>query len=624
MFQSITNRNVAIRYHYLLTSIPEKKQHETEKHTPCNTSKHNPLGTSVPIASAAPETQPDPAVKCALVQVVGVPGSGSTHSSADPEDKQEIQPGWNPAKELEEKYGAGNVHGITVPYPASLGYLYSAQALQGTPEGYIGGYEGVGYSQSVQTGVDWAKNYMTETAQQCGEGTKWVVYGFSQGADVAGDLAAEISNGGVSGVSPDDVVAVTLISDPNKSPLATEPLEGDNKVHLYAPVPKGIVQSNGEVSNTSIDGKQGVAGSREENFNALYGKVLSLCDADDFPCANRPGSLLSDVTKIAQSDTGFSLTDEQMQSINTIISTVKGGSIDIAVLLSPALPLVQDPSLPAGFRKITDAARPVIAEGDKEGWIALIDEYRPTLEKVLKTPFINAIAKPVVDIINDILSLRPEGEVTEAGKASLVEFQNSVKNFQNGSHLSYFGQDNGSPANLAREWMSEGVKNALENSSRTATVSEVTADILGLESEETSPHVPSSNVSELPEVSTAVSPSPAPLTTPTPQPSTQALVPSATDTAAQGNPENSKPARKTDSTQSNITLPSSEPLAPETSHSGTSTSASPTETRRVLATTGVDLSVILTIAFAAILVAVAGSISDFRRKKNTKTVSRNR
>ena len=71
------------------------------------------FATTSPItASATPEEQPTPTIKCAPVQVIGVPGSGSTHSAANPEEKQEIQPGWNIAKELEDKHGVDKVHGI--------------------------------------------------------------------------------------------------------------------------------------------------------------------------------------------------------------------------------------------------------------------------------------------------------------------------------------------------------------------------------------------------------------------------------------------------------------------------------------------------------------------------------
>lgn len=437
------------------------------------------LTSTLPLAQATPEQQPNPIPTCAPVQVIGVPGSGSTHSNADPEAKQEIQPGWNPAKELEDKFGTDNVHGITVPYPASLGYLYSAQALQGTPEGYTGGYEGVGYANSVEMGVEWAKRYMETTAEQCGDDTKWVLYGFSQGADVAGEVASEIANNRVAGVSPDNIIAVTLISDPRRSPETTDTRQGDDKIQLYAPVPEGTVQENGEISNTHVAGKHGVVGVRDTDFNALYGKVLSLCHADDFPCATAPGTLMSDIAKIVEQGTDFTLTDAQMRSVSSIIDATRGGNVDIANLLGTALPLLQDTSLVTEFRKITTAAEPVIKNGDTAGWIALFDKYQAQINEIAENPLLKIMAQPAVDIIKEIISLRPEGEVTEAGKVSLAQFQEVVDNFQSGTHTSYFTPGESNDADKARDWMFKGVENALANTTFDKTVSDITASVRG-------------------------------------------------------------------------------------------------------------------------------------------------
>ena len=437
------------------------------------------LTSTLPLAQATPEQQPNPIPTCAPVQVIGVPGSGSTHSNADPEAKQEIQPGWNPAKELEDKFGTDNVHGITVPYPASLGYLYSAQALQGTPEGYTGGYEGVGYANSVEMGVEWAKRYMETTSEQCGDDTNWVLYGFSQGADVAGNIASEVANNRVAGVSPDNIIAVTLISDPRRSHETTSVRQGDDKVRLYAPVPKGIVQENGEISNTNIAGKHGVVGVRDTDFNALYGKVLSLCHEDDFPCATEPGTLISDIANIVEHGTDFKLTDAQMRSLNSVITAASGGNINIPNLLDTALPLLQDASLVAEFRKITTVAEPVIKNGDTEGWIALFDKYQAQINEIAGNPLLKIMAPTVVDIFKEIISLRPEGKVTEAGKASLDQFQEAIKDSQNGTHTSYFAPGGNTDADKARDWMLKGVENALANTTFDKTVSDITASVRG-------------------------------------------------------------------------------------------------------------------------------------------------
>lgn len=442
------------------------------------------LTSFIPVtANAAPEEQPAPPIKCAPVQIIGVPGSGATHSAADPEAKQEMQPGWNIAKELEEKHGSDNVHGITVPYPASLGYAYSALALKGTSEGYIGGYEGVSYGPSVKMGVEWAENYITQTSKECGADTKWVIYGFSQGADVAGDIASDISSGKVEGVNPDNVIAVALISDPNRSATATNPRQGNEKLTMYAPAPQGVVQSNGEIIKDAKSGRVGAAGARETDFSNLYGKVLSLCDDADFPCANNPGSIMTDIAKIAEKGTGFTLTESQMKSISEVISTIQGGNIDPAQVVKTVLPLIGDiKNLVPEVHKVVVAAKPVIDNSqDKEGWVALFSEFEPKLEGIKKVPGINIIAKPIVDIVNDVLSLKPQGEITEEGKKSFEQFMQGVTAFQSGTHVSYFKASEGqsSSADDVREWISIGVENALKGSTMHLSIDEITASISG-------------------------------------------------------------------------------------------------------------------------------------------------
>lgn len=561
------------------------------------------LTSTLPLAQATPEQQPNPIPTCAPVQVIGVPGSGSTHSNADPEAKQEIQPGWNPAKELEDKFGTDNVHGITVPYPASLGYLYSAQALQGTPEGYMGGYEGVGYADSVEMGVEWAKRYMETTAEQCGDDTKWVLYGFSQGADVAGEVASEVANNRVAGVSPDNIIAVTLISDPRRSPEATDIRQGDDKIRVYAPVPEGIVQENGEISTTNIAGKHGVVGVRNTDFNALYGKVLSLCHDDDFPCATAPGTLMSDIAKIVEQGTDFTLTDAQMRSVSSIIDATRGGNVDIANLLGTALPLLQDTSLVTEFRKITTAAEPVIKNGDTAGWIALFDKYQAQINEIAENPLLKIMAQPAVDIIKEIISLRPEGEVTEAGKVSLAQFQEVVDNFQSGTHTSYFTPGESNDADKARDWMFKGVENALANTTFNKTVSGITADVRGgsvPQNQHTTPVAThSKTASQTPSPTTA-------MTQPQKQTQTQGANPQST-TASIGKEQDT-----TVSTSHNADLQSQ-----QQTHNSNVEENTPAKQNTLLAKTGANVLIILIVGVLLLIMGfVVYMFSSNRTKKN--------
>ena len=68
------------------------------------------------------------------------------------------------------------------------------------------------YADSKSDGLSKAKDVLTEIAAKCSE-TKFTITGYSQGADIAGDLASEIGNS--SGpVKAEQILAVGLLADP--------------------------------------------------------------------------------------------------------------------------------------------------------------------------------------------------------------------------------------------------------------------------------------------------------------------------------------------------------------------------------------------------------------------------
>lgn len=98
-------------------------------------------------------------------------------------------------------------------------------------------------------------------AQHC-DNTRFALLGYSQGADAAGDLAAEIGTGlGV--VSPNRVALVGLISDPRRSPT-------DN---LIGPPVAGA----------------GAGGPRIGGFGWLSPQTYTFCAAGDLYCATPDG-----------------------------------------------------------------------------------------------------------------------------------------------------------------------------------------------------------------------------------------------------------------------------------------------------------------------------------------------
>jgi hypothetical protein len=91
--------------------------------------------------------------------------------------------------------------------------------------------------------------------------TKVVLAGYSEGADVVGDLATSIGND--QGPLPASrVAAVMLISDPHRNTSTPQ---------LGKPSPG-----------------QGIAGPRNEDFGALAGRVRTLCTSSDLYCSTSP------------------------------------------------------------------------------------------------------------------------------------------------------------------------------------------------------------------------------------------------------------------------------------------------------------------------------------------------
>ncbi|MEV6773698.1 cutinase family protein [Nocardia sp. NPDC051030] len=179
--------------------------------------------TGQPIASAAPTDCPD-------LYVVAVPGTWET-SNEDPHQ--------------------GMLSQVTRGLPGNVRTDYVSYAATAMP------WEGQVYGRSKREGVDNARQLVSGMANLCGA-TKIALLGYSQGADAAGDLAAEIGTG-LGTIRPERVAAVGLIADPRRSP--TDDLVGP-------PVP-GV----------------GAAGTRAGGFGWLSSKVRTFCAEGDLYCS---------------------------------------------------------------------------------------------------------------------------------------------------------------------------------------------------------------------------------------------------------------------------------------------------------------------------------------------------
>lgn len=167
---------------------------------------------------------------CPDLYVVGVPGTWET-SNADPRSGMLA---------LSADGLPGNTRVDYVPYTATA-----------FP------WEGEIYGRSKREATDKARALITDVAAAC-ETTRIAVLGYSQGADAAGDLAAEIG-AGTAPVPADRVVLVGLVSDPRRAP----------QDDLIGPPVPGA----------------GAGGPRPGGFGRLTPRTYTFCAAGDLYCS---------------------------------------------------------------------------------------------------------------------------------------------------------------------------------------------------------------------------------------------------------------------------------------------------------------------------------------------------
>ena len=253
----------------------------------------------IPATVAAPKAEAL-RLRCHPVHVIQAAGTGFSHSW-DPSARETLfDDASSPADDLQRRFGARTVSTYTVKYPASLG-RFSALGSAGNG---LEGTEAATYGESVRYGRDVATLEMETMARHC-PGTRFILIGYSQGAHLIGDAAAEAAAGRVRGVGADDIAAVLLFADPARAPVR-EPAEPARTSRLYAPAPKGVRGANFETVQTGgtalVPTRVGLAGTRSASFNGLDGKVLSLCNGADMACATDPDSVLRAVADVAARD----------------------------------------------------------------------------------------------------------------------------------------------------------------------------------------------------------------------------------------------------------------------------------------------------------------------------------
>ncbi|UTM40068.1 cutinase family protein (plasmid) [Rhodococcus pyridinivorans] len=134
-------------------------------------------------------TQP----RCAPTVITAVPGTFETGPAADP------------------TVPVGLLAQVTEPLVQSMGDAVTATFIPYASDASV---NGTSYLRSVAMGVQATLATMEDVASRCPE-SRQILTGFSQGAEIAGDVATAIGQRRTT-VDPDSVVAVALFSDPKR------------------------------------------------------------------------------------------------------------------------------------------------------------------------------------------------------------------------------------------------------------------------------------------------------------------------------------------------------------------------------------------------------------------------
>lgn len=247
--------------------------------------------TVLPASPIAPPTAL--AQSCSTIHMVNADGTGSSNINNNPTDDGIFSP------TLESiRYARENTKDIpnlsidywNIPYDSAAGAVFSIGSPVQAPVPY-----GLSRIKGAQVGLDHIKEYHA----QC-PNSKIGVIGYSQGASVAGDIAALLANGAVEGFDKDDFFGAILIADPGRSGKSEKYSGPQNATTAYIPLPKNATyQRNGEYSTATDPETIGWTGQRSLGFKDFSGRVISICRDEDVACAVEPNSVLRSIADIS-------------------------------------------------------------------------------------------------------------------------------------------------------------------------------------------------------------------------------------------------------------------------------------------------------------------------------------
>lgn len=201
------------------------------------------VSTLIAAVAAAPlMANAAPASVSGCTKYIGVFAPGTTETRADADPSKPAGMLGEVGEKLEKLYGPGQFRAVYPSYPAEA-FLQS----------------GMTYSTSKTAG----DQAMATAMKQC-PNSKFVIGGYSQGAQVANDVAVDIGAG--SGPVPaSSVLAAVMLANPK---LGT---------------------AGSQVVGPKLDG-QGIGGPAAEGFGALSGRVFDICHPEDKYCNTNTGS----------------------------------------------------------------------------------------------------------------------------------------------------------------------------------------------------------------------------------------------------------------------------------------------------------------------------------------------
>lgn len=232
-----------------------------------------------PIPPPAPRRPTSQPASCPDVQLLAIPGTWESSATDDPHNPtaNALSLMLNVTNPVRAQFPEGRLDVYTVPYVAQF-----SNPIAIPPDGQES------YNKSRTEGTQRAEQELATLAKTCPL-TSYVIAGFSQGAVIAGDLAAQI--GANRGPVPQDLVlGVTLIADGRRD---TGPGAGT----VVGPPLPGV---GAEVALRGLNVPGITMTGPRPGFGALANRTFTICAPDDLICdaprqALTPANLLPSV-----------------------------------------------------------------------------------------------------------------------------------------------------------------------------------------------------------------------------------------------------------------------------------------------------------------------------------------